>query len=257
MAFEDGDASGIDECIPTVSGCEIQTEDGPIAVPDHGDFWRIPFACRREQSALLLEAEGFTLPLHFQKRLELVRNRLITRYSLRNTGPKAVQFVWSAHPGFAVDEEDRIVFPESVQQISVWYSAQSRLGEPGQTHSWPLATDAGNRSIDLSRVGGPGAEVGDKLFISAPLEGWVALLRKRIQRRVEVRFNPADAPHVGVWLSYGGWPPNSPKRQHCVALEPCTSPADSLATAIDRKSARTLEPGANWEWEIEIRVIPA
>ena len=74
MAFEDGDASGIDECIPTVSGCAIPIEHGEFALPDHGDFWRIPFACRREGEELALEAEGFSLPLRFEKRIGLKDN---------------------------------------------------------------------------------------------------------------------------------------------------------------------------------------
>src|ERR1019366_8021186 len=44
MAFDAGDASGWDECLPSVAGCTVETADGPVAVPDHGDLWRVAWA---------------------------------------------------------------------------------------------------------------------------------------------------------------------------------------------------------------------
>ncbi len=257
MAFEDGDASGIDECIPTVSACEISGAGGKRPLPDHGDFWRIPFTWRREAEDLVLDATGFSLPLRFEKRLRLEGTRLSLAYRLDNIGSETVPFLWSAHPGFAVEAGDGIVLPGSVREVTVWHSGNSRLGEPGRAHPWPYTFDGDGRAIDLSVAGAAGDGVGDKIFSVSPREGWIALDRRRLQRRIEVRFDPEQIPYVGFWLAYGGWPEGSGVRQHCVALEPCTAPADSLDTAIARNLARTLAPGAIWEWKIEIHVTPA
>jgi galactose mutarotase-like enzyme len=146
MSFAEGDASGIDECIPTVSGCEL----GSTVLPDHGDFWRIPFRYRRDGDDLVLDAEGFSLPLHFEKRLSLRGSRLTMAYTLRNTNETSVQYLWSAHPGFAVEAGDTVVLPESVPEVTVWYSAKSRLGAPGRAHSWPHTRDENGAPIDLS-----------------------------------------------------------------------------------------------------------
>lgn len=251
MAFDAGDASGIDECIPTVSGCEI----GSTMLPDHGDFWRVPFRCRRDGDELVLDAEGFSLPLHFEKRLSLHGNRLTMAYTLRNTGETSVQYLWSAHPGFAVEAGDTVVLPESLPEVTVWYSAKSRLGASGRAHSWPHTRDENGATIDLSLVGGPEDGVGDKLFASAPPEGWVGIRRQRLQREIKVRFDPVQNPYLGLWLAYGGWPDGQGQRQHCVALEPCTAPVDSLATAVERGSARTLAAGAKSEWKIVIEIV--
>lgn len=43
MGFEESDASGIDECLPSVAACEVRTAGGMVGVPDHGDFWRLPW----------------------------------------------------------------------------------------------------------------------------------------------------------------------------------------------------------------------
>jgi galactose mutarotase-like enzyme len=251
MAFEEGDASGIDECIPTVSGCEVES----IVLPDHGDFWRIPFRHRRDGDELVLDADGFSLPLSFEKRLSLRGSRLTMKYALRNTGETPVEFLWSAHPGFAVEAGDKVVLPPSVAEVAVWYSANSRLGAPGRAHSWPHTRDEYGATIDLSLAGGPDDKVGDKLFASAPPEGWIAIDRHRLHRQIKVHFDPTQNPYVGLWLAYGGWPDGQAQRQHCIALEPCTAPADSLATAIERGSARMLGPRAKWDWKIEIEIV--
>ncbi len=253
MLFEAGDASGIDECIPTVSGCDL----GSTVLPDHGDFWRVPFRHRRDGEELVLDAEGFSLPLHFEKRLSLRGNRLTMTYVLRNTGETTVPFLWSAHPGFAVEAGDTVVLPESVPEVTVWYSAKSRLGAPGRAHPWPHTRDEHGDTIDLSLAGGPEDGVGDKLFASAPPEGWVAIHRYRLHRQIKVHFDPMQNPYVGLWLAYGGWPEGQTQRQHCVALEPCTAPVDSLAVAVERGSAQMLTPGAKWDWKIEIEIVSA
>ena len=253
MAFEAGDASGIDECIPTVSGCEIES----AIFPDHGDFWRIPFRHRRDGDELVLDADGFSLPLHFEKRLSLRANRLTMAYVLCNTGETPVPFLWSAHPGFAVEAGDRVVLPPSMAEVTVWYSANSRLGAPGRAHSWPYTRDKHGDTIDLSLAGGAADGVGDKLFASAPPEGWIAIDRHRLRRQIRVHFDPVQNPYVGLWLAYGGWPEGQAQRQHCIALEPCTAPVDSLATAIERGRSQTLAAGAKWKWKIEIEILAA
>ena len=192
-----------------------------------------------------------------RRRLRLEGNRLTLAYSLSNIGSADAPFLWSAHPGFAVEAGDAIALPGSVRQVTVWHSGNGRLGERDRAHSWPHTIDQEGRSVDLSAVGGPNDGVGDKVFANAPPEGWIALERRRIRRRIETRFDPSAIPYFGLWMAYGGWPDAPGARQHCVALEPCTAPADSLATAIDRGWARTLAAGAGWAWEIEFRVIPA
>ena len=43
MAFSDSDASGWDECLPSVAACTMPTEAGTAVIPDHGDLWRVPW----------------------------------------------------------------------------------------------------------------------------------------------------------------------------------------------------------------------
>src|ERR1700739_670126 len=64
MGFEESDASGFDECLPSVSACEIAGAAGVVRVPDHGEFWRLPCTVkRRGEHELKLTAMGRVLPL--------------------------------------------------------------------------------------------------------------------------------------------------------------------------------------------------
>lgn len=250
MPFDASDASGWDECLPSVAPCELTTAQGVVTVPDHGDLWRISWeTLHATASTCTLRAQCFSLPL------ELVRTaavepidagfRIRLEYRLRNLGKIPVPWAWSAHPLLAVDPGDRILLPESVHSVAVEASLTGRLSGP--VMKWPIAhLSAG--ATDLSIAQAPGSQIGDKLF-AGPLnerESWCALERFSAGLRIRVSFDPAIAPFLGVWLCHGGWPPRPGPKQMCVALEPSTSPVDSLASA--GKWQRVLEPHAVSSW---------
>lgn len=252
IGFEESDASGFDECIPSVSACEIA---GGIRIPDHGEFWRIP--CKAEQPAdgeILLTATGSILPLRFERRLKLQGETLRIEYRLENSGAVEVPYLWSAHPLFAVDEGDVISLPNSTSWVCVEASAQGRLGAKGTQLRWPIADLQSGARVDLSSAGNIRDEVGDKLYAKAPREGWAAVERKNHRLRVVVEFDATLTPYMGLWLCYGGWPEGRGARQQCVALEPCTAPGDSLAEAIKNGWARKLAPGQADAWWTSITV---
>jgi len=51
MAFDEGDASGWDECLPSVAGCTVKTVARTVVVPDHGDLWRVEWSKNRDQGS--------------------------------------------------------------------------------------------------------------------------------------------------------------------------------------------------------------
>lgn len=255
MAFDEGDASGYDECIPSVSGCELRSGGELLQVPDHGDFWRLPFAVAAANAQrVTMAAEGFSLPLLFEKTITLEGERILLGYRLTNVGGAPLEYLWSAHPGFVVDPGDRIELPRSIDTVMVQGSGGNRLGPESSRRSWPLTTTETGDATDLSLVGHPADQVGDKLFAIAPPEGWCALNRVSKGVRIEWRFDPVQAPYLGIWICYNGWPEGKSAKQFCVALEPCTAPADSLAAAIDQGHGRKLSPQSTDEWQVEVRI---
>jgi hypothetical protein len=260
-AFEESDASGFDECLPSVSACDIDTPAGKVSIPDHGEFWRISHdAISSADNELHLTATGTVLPLRFERKLSLIKESgrhkpeaLHVDYKLENIGQHPIHYAWSAHPLFAVDPGDRIHLPPDVTTIRVENSARRRLGARGAVHPWPFAQLASGEFAHLDLVGYESDNVGDKLYTGAPAgDGWCAIERKNAGLRVRVEFDPALTPWLGLWLCYGGWPENQALRQYCVALEPCTSPVDSLCSAMAGGHARSLAPGQCDLWWMRI-----
>jgi hypothetical protein len=260
-AFEESDASGFDECLPSVSACDIDSPDGKLSIPDHGEFWRVCHdAVSPNETELRLTSTGSVLPLRFERKLSLLAepgrhttNTLHIEYGLENIGQHEIHYAWSAHPLFAVDPGDRIHLPASINTVTVENSARRRLGASGAVHPWPFAQLSSGEFANLDQVGHESDNVGDKLYAAPPAaDGWCAIERKSAGLRVQVEFDPALTPWLGLWLCYGGWPEHQALRQFCVALEPCTSPVDSLSTAIAAGQARTLAPGQCDLWWMRI-----
>jgi galactose mutarotase-like enzyme len=271
MAFDEGDASGWDECLPSVAACQVETEAGPAEIPDHGDLWRVEWERQesgiREQGSedegkngpsVTLVGKCFSLPLEMERRLELSETesgwRLDFGYSLTNTGEFPVPWSWAAHPLFAVEPGDRIALPPSICSLRLEGSGGGRLGKSGDTVSWPLATHADGSTVDLSIAEAADSGIGDKLF-AGPLErseNWCALQRVSAGVCIRTTFDTVATPYLGLWICYGGWPERPGQKQVCVALEPSTAPVDSLA--ITGPWSRVLAPGASSSWRMQIEI---
>jgi galactose mutarotase-like enzyme len=267
MSFDEGDASGWDECLPSVSACEIKTEAGFASIPDHGDLWRTHWSEIREQGAGnrqqrpgTLRGESFSLPLELERTVGLTESasgwRLRLNYILKNIGSFSVPWSWAAHPLFVAEAGDRIVLPESIKTLILEGSGGGRLGNGGDTVGWPIASLADGSPSDLSLAQGPESRIGDKLF-AGPLrdtENWCALERPKAGVRIKVEFDPAATPYLGLWICYGGWPERPGEKQMCVAMEPATAPVDSLAKT--GAWSRTLGVGESYSWGMTAEIEP-
>lgn len=263
MLFDDSDASGWDECLPSVAACRVQTAAGTAEIPDHGDLWRVEWEAQgtgsREQGAgdrsLALIGRCFSLPLQLERKLELDETdrgwSLRLSYRLLNLGTSPVPWAWAAHPLFAVEKGDRIVLPESIRSVKLEGSGRERL--TGNSVNWPVAKLSDGDSVDLSTALAADSGVGDKLF-AGPLdeaENWAALERSSVGLRIRVRFDTQATPYLGLWICYGGWPEKPGPKQVCVALEPSTAPVDSLG--VERWS-RELAAGSSFSWPMSVEI---
>ncbi len=258
MAFAESDASGWDECLPSVASCTVQTGAGSVQIPDHGDLWRVAW---QPISSSTLRGSCFSLPLALERAIILDETengwQLRLSYKLSNSGSHPVPWSWAAHPLFAVDPGDAIVLPHSVSTLRVEGSAGDRLGKMNDSVSWPHTTLANGVRADLSVVHPPSSGIGDQLFTGALTrdDNWCELHRHRAGMRLRTTFNTTITPYLGLWLCYGGWPDRPGPKQNCVALEPATAPVDSLAQS--GPWSRSLEPGqtASWSMSVEIEMI--
>jgi galactose mutarotase-like enzyme len=264
MSFDAGDASGWDECLPSVAACTVKTEAGKATIPDHGDLWRVEWKGRdqgignREQEPNTLRGDCFSLPLVLERTVGLTESaagwNLRLDYTLINVGSFPAPWSWAAHPLFVAEAGDRIVLPSSIETLRLEGSAGGRLGKRGDTVNGPVATLANGRRSDLSVAKGPESKIGDKLF-AGPLgyaENWCALERPKAGVRIKVGFDPVATPYLGLWICYSGWPDRPGKKQTCVAMEPATAPVDSLAkTGV---WSRVLGAGKTFSWTMTVDI---
>jgi galactose mutarotase-like enzyme len=273
MPFDESDASGWDECLPSVAACTVETADGEAHIPDHGDLWRVAWrkkplderksgagkpASAPPESEVTLLAECFSLPLALDRTVSLATAgsgwRIDLKYKVTHTGKVPVPWSWAAHPLFSAEAGDRIVLPGSIRELLVEGSGGGRLGKTGARVAWPQAVLSDGSTADLSLAQTPASGIGDKLF-AGPLaahENWCALERPRAGVRLTVRFDPAATPYLGLWICCGGWPERPGPKQNCVAMEPATAPVDSLART--GPWSRTLGPGESSSWQMHVDV---
>jgi galactose mutarotase-like enzyme len=259
MTFDEGDASGWDECLPTVAGCSVEIAAGRASIPDHGDLWRVvwqPMVSSADSATF--RGECFSLPLALQRSVKLTEAgkgwKLRLDYKVTNTGAYAAPWSWSAHPLFAAEAGDHILLPDSIRELRLEDSGGGRLGNGGDPVSWPTATLPNGRQTDLSLVQPPASGIADKLFAGAltAAENWCALERPKAGVRITVRFDPVATPYLGLWICYGGWPARPGPKQMCVALEPSTAGADSLAQT--GPWSRVLGPGECFRWPMDVEI---
>jgi galactose mutarotase-like enzyme len=261
MPFDAGDASGWDECLPTVAPCSVicgvKTAAAPVSIPDHGDLWRIPWKPTSVScDTATLCGECLSLPLLLKRTIAVSItakiHMLSLDYQLTNTGKSSVPWGWSAHPLFAVAAGDRVLLPATIRKLRLEGSTGGRLGATASVVSWPVAVLPGGDTTDLSVVQPPGSGIGDKLFAGplAPGENWCALERASAGVRIRIEFDPAATPYLGLWICYGGWPARPGPKQNCVALEPSTAPVDSLAQS--GPWSRSLAPSESYSWRMTV-----
>jgi len=230
--FGDSPQAGIDECLPTVSGCRV----GGREIPDHGDLWAQAWETDRSalaQGILRHRAVGRSMPLALTRSLRaLAPNRIEFSYRLENLGEEALPFLWCHHPLFTLEEGDRIELPSEVGSLKL----NGGLGVPiehGDLWSWPEPFPG----IRLDRLECPGGEGACVKGFTGPLrEGRAALFNEGSGDRLELTWDTGELPILGLWLNRGlcGF--------HHVALEPTHGAPDSLADAIKHWKSHSVIP---------------
>ena len=252
--FESYDASGFDECFPTIAACEYPGGSfNGLELPDHGELWSSRWQFEIHGEELWLAVIGRRLPYIFRECIRLEYEAIVLRYELESVTDAPFHYLWSAHPLLKVDPGCRIVLPEDVNEMMVESSRNQRLGKSGDSKRWPRARLADGSETDLNILGDPSRRTADKLFTPRLSNGACALYYPESNESISFHFNCAIIPYVGVWICEGGWP-NPEDGHYTAALEPCTSRTDSLAEAIGGGECSRILPGAKKSWELRVQL---
>jgi galactose mutarotase-like enzyme len=228
------DLSGQDECWPTVG-----KSPGHFAA-DHGVLWNAPWRARREADRLITwSSRPAGAPVDVVRTLSAPSaNRLRLEYTWINLGRRALPFLYSAHPILAVDSRSRLILPGVRRLNALGQNARLRAG---RTQPWPRAFSSDGRRVRLDSGLDADRGLAGKWFVQAP--PYAAVDFPDARERLELRWDRAALPYLGLWLSLGvplDLVRPDPRAWVCAALEPCTAPHDVLSQARPRLR---LEPG--------------
>lgn len=231
--------AGLDECLPTVAACH--TPEG-LSLPDHGSLWARRWSVRSQRpDSFELEATCPQTGWSLLRRVQIQQSLIRFDYTLRNISPAAQAALWAMHPLFTWLPGDRLTLPTAINHLQATASqppsASTRLDWPAPTPGVALAqfSLADNQRGYLKAFSPP----------LDPADTWALVENPTRQDRLMVRWDADAAPHLGLWLTRGGY-----RQWHHFALEPTFAPCDSLQEALAQGHGPrlTLAPGQTKRW---------
>jgi hypothetical protein len=113
-----------------------------------------------------------------------------------------------------------------------------------------------NSGIHLDLIEGPERGTAEMFYTTRLKDGSCGIYRSATGQALEVSFDTASLPYLGLWICHGGWPvQGAGPRQYAVALEPTTSACGTLAEAQQIGSAIELGVGNVVEWQIRFEIM--
>ena len=249
--FGTGTFAGLDECLPTIGACTWRAGQ---ALADHGGIWAQAWTVENHGGNCLdLSAELPGLGLRFQRRIRLDGPVVRFEYTLENLSATAAPALWAMHPLFTLAEGDRLELPAGVHELAL---GGARPVLPVKDPSVPV--------ISFPEPA-PGVRL-DALALADVRDGFLKCFTPRLPAgrahaalfnpaggdRLDVDWDTAAAPFLGLWLTRGGY-----RGWHHVALEPTNAPFDRVdeAAADPRLAPAVVLPaGARRDWWVEWRV---
>lgn len=238
--WTDYDISGMDDCFPNIepgsypfSGLRGQQ------LFQMGEWvyggWDVNQA---GDGNVVLERRGIRFDYLARKTYRLLEpDTLEIQYEVRNLADSPFRYLWSAHPLIAVKDEFELELPNDGIHFKVFPG-------PGEYHSWPAynSTDLSHQWIPRGRT--------LKTFLSGLKDGQCRL--KLPDRTISIIFDITATPFLGVWFNNFGFPKaGNPFR--CIAIEPCTTPSDSL-DQLEATAYPLIEPRHSRRWWLKLRV---
>ena len=195
-------------------------------------------------------------PFGVEKRvwLEADRPALHLDEWITNHGAVPAPLMWGHHPAFGspfLEQGCRLYLPAATYEADAVQSVPNTWVAPSARSAWPHAKRFGaeTETVDLSRLPGPDAGIANLGYALDLEDGWFALANPRRQLGIALVWPRDVFSSVWVWQEFGGtrgyrWYGGV----YVLGVEPHTSyPGHGLAAALERGTARWLQPGERLE----------
>jgi len=237
--------AGWDECFPAVgSGNYVGHPYDHIPIPDHGEVYSIPCTAVPTKDGITIVSHGLRFGYRFTRKLQLIENKLVAKYSAVNLAPFEFRFVWAQHALTSMEGGVEFDLPSGAP----WRWSHGVAGiEHQKPFTWPMLEGQGDLSAP-AKLPVEGWKVFSVDAITAP-----AIIRyPKRKRQLEIAYTSETVKaYWGLWLSTGGW-----SGQHHYAMEPTSGRFDQLDRSIQDGSAGRIPPLGTVEWQTAWTIAP-
>jgi hypothetical protein len=202
-AFSQHDASGWDECFPSIAAENLALGERVIDLPDHGEVWTLPFDTRRDGDRLLLAARGRVLPYVYRKSIGIVDGRVVVDIDIENVGDECWAANWTLHALCRWDGDIALSPPDGIET--------------------PLLPPPGGAA---------------KRWLGEAREGRCGIRYPGLGMELLLAWDASRLPALAIWMTDGGY-----RGDRNLAWEPSMVPHDALSDAIAQRVAPVWLPG--------------
>ncbi len=252
--FSKYDVSGFDDCFPTIDPCVIDSlknKYSKYSFPDHGEVWSRPWKYSISDNSVTFTISGEAFKYLLTKQYRLEENRITITYTLKNLSAEALPYIWSAHPLLKISEGARIILPKEVEMLYLNWASDAAIGKHGDIIQWPFILGS-ESTEDYSIVKDKQHNLALKCYTDELSDGYAGVYLPDKEESIFFSFDAGENPYIGLWLCYGGWPPDDKNKHFTIGIEPSNGRPDSLAEAVKNRECSIINEYSENKWELEI-----
>lgn len=241
--FNDYDISGINDCIPTITACEVA---GIGHFNDHGDAWSRPwnvFEEDIESGSIKAYFRLSTIPLYFERHVNLTGSSLLLEYRLLNESVAERPWMWALNNLCHFDKDARLLLPAYMTNEDSDISSES-------SDSDIYFDNMTEKAIDIDPAYMSNIEDGKayKLYgQKAVKEGRASIIYPNEGVKYSINWDPELFPYLGIWINRGGSP-----GKESISLQPTNGFYDRLDRAIRNNKVGLIGAREEISWTISL-----
>lgn len=255
--WEEFDLGGWSECFPSVQA--TQYPSGPwqgTQIPEYGELWCQPWKAKvtvtDNEAEVRTVTYGVRFPYRFERIISVRKDvaQISVSYTVNNLSIFPFPFLWSGQPIFDIKPGMSLSLP--AQDMTVYYSEDSRYGRLGSLQKWPTLQANDGNFIDLSTFPTKDAAMAVKLYTRAPRS--VSLLDPSTNTEMVMELPSSEITHLALWLNFGGWS-GIPKRAkyYNIIVAPCIGGFDNLQLSVNHfREFGQIQPKNIKSWNLNI-----
>ena len=247
--FGDFDASGFDDCFPSINASKVKVGDIEVGYPNHGEIWsgNLSYNIRGDKVELLFNSS--ILPYSYKKIVSIENNEVILDYEIINNGDIDFPCIWAAHFLANCHEDMKLIMPNNTYNV-INVTSSTYLGEIGETHSYPITLDHYGKEYFLDRIYPESAKKAEKYYVNQEIsEGECGIYYPHKDVTYKLYFDKDIMPYIGFWVTEGGF-----RGDYNCALEPTNGFYDGIDIAVREEKIFTLKTGETLKFQIKIEI---